>query len=243
MYMNQSESTLANLAAAYAERDEWDQAIEAYQNILQSMEQAGDLGGLARTCVNLGSVYFRKEEWDRAIEYYQKAVLLWQHLDDSYGLAATWSNLGLLYLRTGQAEEARPFLARAFLLFDQLGLPDAANIARALIQACGSVEAANAYLAQVQQAESAQGAAAAQEQDFSLEQLLADVARACRGDTALAQRLFRLTRHIGSDPNVPGSVRNLGLVLTLILSGERRPDLSGLPEEIAGAVQGMLDAL
>jgi hypothetical protein len=40
-------------------------------------------------------------------------------------------------------------LARAYFVFAQLGSPDAQMAADGLIEACGSVEAADAYLAQV----------------------------------------------------------------------------------------------
>jgi hypothetical protein len=61
-------------------------------------------------------------------------------------MASTWTNIALLYLRTRRAEEAKPLLGRACLVFSQLGSPHAETAGRALVEACGSAEAANAYL-------------------------------------------------------------------------------------------------
>lgn len=69
------------------------------------------------------------------------------------------------------------------------------------------------------------------------------VAHACRGDTALGRQLSQLTQQMAGDPNQPQEHRALGRVLTRILAGERTPDLSALPPELAQAVQEMLDSL
>ena len=70
-----------------------------------------------------------------------------------------------------------------------------------------------------------------------------DVAQACQGDVALGRQLSQLTQQMAGDPNQPQEHRALGRVLTRILAGERQPDLSALPPELAQAVQEMLDSL
>ena len=42
------------------------------------------------------------------------------------------------------------------------------------------------------------------------------------------------------DRDLPPELRALGDVLQRILSGQRAPDLSGLPDEVAEAVRGIL---
>jgi tetratricopeptide (TPR) repeat protein len=113
------------------------------------MERVGDIHGMAQTYNNLGLVYAAKGEWERAIEFYQKDLEISERVGDIHGMASTWTNLGLLYLQTDQTEEARPLLARAYLIFARIGSPHAETAARALVQACGSAEAAEAYLARV----------------------------------------------------------------------------------------------
>jgi len=72
-----------------------------------------------------------------------------ERVGDIHGMASTWTNMGLIYLQTDRIEEAKPRLARAYLAFARLGSPHADTAADALVQACGSAEAANAYLAQM----------------------------------------------------------------------------------------------
>ena len=141
--------TYNNLGLVYAGKGEWDRAIEYFQKDLEISERVGDIHGLAQTYNNLGLVYADKGEWDRAIEYYQKSLETKERVGDIHGMASTWGNIGFLYLNTGRSEEARPLLARAYFIFAKIGSPDQHSAAQALVQVCGSVEAANSYLAEV----------------------------------------------------------------------------------------------
>jgi hypothetical protein len=86
------------------------------------------------------------------------------------------------------------------------------------------------------------GGGEGQGQAITLDQLLALVARAGRPDAppGLAEQLFGLTRTMAAAPEAPPEVRALGRVLNHVLSGERNPDLSGLPPELADAVRAIL---
>jgi hypothetical protein len=52
-----------------------------------------------------------------------------------------------------------------------------------------------------------------------------------------------LTQQLASNPQSPEPVRALGRVLNAILSGDRDPDLSALPEELAARVRTLLASL
>jgi hypothetical protein len=56
----------------------------------------------------------------------------------------------------------------------------------------------------------------------------------------LGAQLHALTRGLQNDSDMPAELRALGRVLHAVLSGERQPDLAGLPDELAGAVGAML---
>jgi tetratricopeptide (TPR) repeat protein len=236
--------TYNNLGLVYADKGEWERAIEFYQKSLETKERVGDIHGMAGTYGNLGNVYAGKGEWERAIEFYQKSLETKERLGDIHGMAATRANVGLLYMRTGRVEEAKPLLARAYLVLAELGSPDAQTAAGGLVRACGSVEAANAYLAQLAGGEAPSPAPPSEaEEGITLEQLLGYVARACRGDAALGEQSWPLVQQMAGDASQPPEVRALGRALTLVLAGERAPDLSALPPELAGAVRAMLDQI
>ena len=82
-------------------------------------------------------------------------------------------------------------------------------------------------------------------QGLTLEQLLDMVAQACRPDAraGLAEQMHGFTRGLAADANQPAEIQALGRILNAILSGERAPDLSALPEGLAGAVRGMIEGM
>jgi len=55
--------------------------------------------------------------------------------------------------------------------------------------------------------------------------------------------MWHLLDQISADPQAPAEVRNLAQALLQVLAGERDPDLSGLPEEWAEQVRGMVRRL
>jgi tetratricopeptide (TPR) repeat protein len=80
---------------------------------------------------------------------YQQSLATFERVGDVYGQAATWGNLGYLYQEQGDTEQAAEYMARAYLVFAQLGAErDAAQAASQLVEILGSVDAANAYLAE-----------------------------------------------------------------------------------------------
>ena len=76
-----------------------------------------------------------------------------------------------------------------------------------------------------------------------LDVLLGFVERAVRGDRRLLVQLFCQLQRLAHLPDAPPEERRLGEVLSLVLMGERHPDLSGLPDEIVQEIQAMLDRL
>ena len=75
-----------------------------------------------------------------------------------------------------------------------------------------------------------------------LETLLEYVQRAVNGDRRLLVQLFREMQRLAHHPTAPPEERALGEVLSLVLMGERRPDLSALPVDMALEIEQMLDA-
>ncbi len=80
---------------------------------------------------------------------------------------------------------------------------------------------------------------------MTLDDLLTLVATACRPEAppGLGEQLHAATRTMAADPDAPAELRALGRVLNHVLSGERDPDLSALPPEVADRVRGMLATL
>lgn len=81
-----------------------------------------------------------------------------------------------------------------------------------------------------------------QEERITLEQLLALVAQAIRpgAPAGLSAQLHELTQTLAHSPEAPPEIRALGQALNAILSGDRDPDLTALPPELAAAIQQIL---
>ncbi len=79
----------------------------------------------------------------------------------------------------------------------------------------------------------------------SLDDFLARIVEACRpgAPTGLGEQLYNATRGMATQPNAPANMRELGRILNAILSGDRAPDLSALPPDLADRVRRMLQAI
>jgi len=79
----------------------------------------------------------------------------------------------------------------------------------------------------------------------TLDDFLSMIAAACQPDApdGLAEQLLGATRGMAAQPTVPTGMRELGRVLNAILSGERDPDLAGLPPDLADKVHKLLDQI
>ena len=80
---------------------------------------------------------------------------------------------------------------------------------------------------------------------MTLDDLLGLVALACRPDAppGLGEQLHGFTRTMAAASDAPSEVRALGRALNAVLSGDRAPDLSALPPELAEALRRLLSAM
>ncbi|MEZ4730210.1 MAG: tetratricopeptide repeat protein [Caldilineaceae bacterium] len=138
--------TYGNLGVVYARLGDWLQAADYYEQSITIMQELGDITGLAKAYHNLGNLYRRQGAFDKAMGQYTLSLQIKKELGDQPGHAMTMLGIGLLHIAQGKATEAQPMLAHAYLRFVQMASPEKDNAAQALVQACGSVDAANAYL-------------------------------------------------------------------------------------------------
>jgi tetratricopeptide (TPR) repeat protein len=105
--------TLGNV---YADKGEWDCAIEYYQRALEIDKYMGDMHGVAAAWGNLGIVYRRKGEWDLALEFLQRSLEIVEQMGDIDDMAKTYNDLGIVYANKGQWDRAIEFMQRALEL-------------------------------------------------------------------------------------------------------------------------------
>jgi len=110
-----------NLGLVYADKGEWDKAIEFYEKSLETYEKVGDVHGMAQTYGNLGIVYFQKGEWDKAIEFYEKSLETKEKVGDVHGMAQTYNNLGSVYFQKGEWDKAIEFYKKDLKISEKVG--------------------------------------------------------------------------------------------------------------------------
>lgn len=131
-------------------------------------------------------------------------------------------------------------------LTDGLDHYDAYIIRSILAQLDGSVTAASTQSPPPSGTDAAQPKASGQQQTgITLDQLVQLVGAACMpgASAGLAEQMHALTRQLATDSQMPPEVQAFGRILNAILSGERNPDLTALPQQLAQPVQALLAVL
>ena len=109
------ESALYNLGLMAYGRDEWDQAIDYFQQALAVTDSMSHDSRYTETDVDdklsqlygaIGNVYNMKDQLLLAIEYYQRALPIFERNGWLQSLTILHHNVGELYLLTGNSEEA-----------------------------------------------------------------------------------------------------------------------------------------
>lgn len=97
-----SDILLSDLAATHASMDEYQQAFDLYQRVLQiSPDYAPAKIGLGTTLNNWGSEYARNKDWEQALACYQQALVYDPACQPAH------QNLGATLMRVGWEQGAR----------------------------------------------------------------------------------------------------------------------------------------
>ncbi len=117
--------TYLNLASAYNDYCDYDNAKENYQKAIQhDPSQPGGYNGL-------GIVYGKTGDYPQAEEYFSTALAATAKLTDRQAKlvwqATALNNLGNVYRETGQMEQAREHYQQAQAIFQEIGAPHLAK--------------------------------------------------------------------------------------------------------------------
>lgn len=79
-----------------------------------------------------------------------------------------------------------------------------------------------------------------QHRQDKVKQFIVGAIQSAREKRPEAEEYFKSAQKMAADSNVPAEMRELGRVLTRILAGDTKVDLSGLPNNLADAVRAAL---
>ncbi|MDD1475008.1 tetratricopeptide repeat protein, partial [Dolichospermum sp. ST_sed4] len=100
---------------------ELDQAIAAYQQVLELGKKHQDQEKIAWAYGNLGNIYKTRGELEQAIKFHHKSLEINQNLGRKEGMANNYGNLGIIYQTRGELEKAVEFYNKSLEINQNLG--------------------------------------------------------------------------------------------------------------------------
>ncbi len=138
------------LGSVYVRVGEYTQAIQSFEESLETREQIGDLYGLGRAYNNLAAVYWGLSEYGRASQYFQQSLEIFQRIGYARGMAMGYNNLGGVYYALGDYARAiaqyESSLALRQEIGDLKGIADVYNNLGEVHQGLGNHKQARYYL-------------------------------------------------------------------------------------------------
>lgn len=113
---------LGVLASVHATNENWEAAIQTYEQALAAGDVVQDLRRLSLTYSGLSLAYQETGQLHQAAQYAQRAMTIHETLSDRVSLARSENNLGLLLLHVGNAADARIHLDRSLRIFEETGV-------------------------------------------------------------------------------------------------------------------------
>jgi len=129
-------------------RKSTDAALLSYQQALDLYRAVGARPGEANTYLSLGTIHGSQNRVQEMHQHFQKALALYQAMDDQYSLGRALAYYGDALSDLQDGEAVRQCYAKALSAWQARGLDDliVEHIMPRLVRACGSPEAAEAYL-------------------------------------------------------------------------------------------------
>ncbi|PRP65665.1 tetratricopeptide repeat-containing sensor histidine kinase [Nonlabens agnitus] len=112
-------SFLKSKGDIYKTKNDFEEALVIYEELLDSFQEKGDPYGVARTQSDIGVVYEEMSEPQKAIEQYLKALKFFEN-DPEYqsNAAATLMNIGVIHKKQKNYSEAENYYRRAQVIID-----------------------------------------------------------------------------------------------------------------------------
>jgi tetratricopeptide (TPR) repeat protein/DNA-binding XRE family transcriptional regulator len=110
------------LANVYFMNQDWQAAIDTYEQAITAGDVVHDLRRLSFMYSGLSSAYQELGKLEQAGRFAQRALNIHQTLNDQLSLARSENNLGILLLHAGDVNAAGAHIERAISLFEEAGV-------------------------------------------------------------------------------------------------------------------------
>lgn len=115
---------LNNLAIAYNDLGNWEQASDVYHKSLEVNQQIGSIQEQGFIANNLATIHLDRGEWEEAAHLFKESNDIWKQLGASLPEAVTMSNLAQVYIYQQNWKEAETALQTSETLFTEIGSDD-----------------------------------------------------------------------------------------------------------------------
>ncbi|MGP1385352.1 MAG: CHAT domain-containing protein, partial [Thainema sp.] len=112
--------TLSNIGLIYRKLEQYEQALNTYQDALLIAQEISDRRGEGVTLNNIGAVYKNLGQYEQALNTYQEALLIAQEIGDRHGEGVTLNNIGYLLEATEEPELAIVFLKQSVNQYEEI---------------------------------------------------------------------------------------------------------------------------
>jgi len=113
-------SSLVNIGTVYNYENNFDTALNYYQNALAIVEKIGDREEEAFLYCNIGNVYKNKGLIDKALMHFQKSLLIAKEINNKPTVAKVLGNIGNIY-QVRNDNRALNYHLEALAVFNAIG--------------------------------------------------------------------------------------------------------------------------
>ncbi len=110
-----------NLGMTFADRGEWDQAIDAFEHCLKLADEVEDKQLHGLTYLNMGKTYVRQNKLGKAKQFTEKALKKFKRMDDTLNIAEAYHIFGLIHGKNGNFTASERFFEASIGINEKMG--------------------------------------------------------------------------------------------------------------------------
>lgn len=122
--LNLKLKVLNNTAGIFIRKEEFDKALEFYNQALKLNSELNDKRTEATLLNNIGICYLEKQDYVLSLYFFEQALKIRQELNDLRGVAQCYNNIGKNYALNENYSRAKEYFQEALSLGHQIGNPE-----------------------------------------------------------------------------------------------------------------------
>ncbi len=109
-----------NIGIVYMQLDNYDTALEYYQNALKIYKEIDNKKVIAGCLNNIGIIYWHLNNFNESLEYYLEALKIKEEIGDKWGISNISLNIGMIYVKLQNYNQAFLYLKNGLTLAETI---------------------------------------------------------------------------------------------------------------------------